>query len=270
MPAAPWPRLIVWRLPGQPNQHWDALVSGAQAGGILQRGQSWSRAEQAQSHGMAWHGRPWQAMAQHGMDWHVMAWHGTAGSTTHPGPRGAYIHHCLTWAVLGGSSAVWLRGRSATVYNCVQLHPAGGRGQRAPRPCAHGLIPINYHPSTSPCPSADPRALAAERCWSIWVDGPAPPVPAPGHTPPSLAGSSIPGSRPHPSGLCATEGLCMTLPKDKPRQGYAPCPLLLCPCPLTLGSPWDPVSTGAFPPRGSQRRQSPVTLTHPSCGGTGG
>lgn len=64
----------------------------------------------------------------------------------------------------GAPRRLWRGGRLAAIYNRAQLQPAGGRGWRAPRPHARGLVPINCHPSTSPCPlCAAPRPCRGAR-----------------------------------------------------------------------------------------------------------
>lgn len=173
--------------------------------------------------------------------WHGAARRGGQRCSPHPcasrakgTPRPSLPYLGQLGGLLGRSGAGAARPPFITVLSCTRWGDAAGE---RPGPTHVASFPLITTHRCPPAPSAQPRALAAERGRSIRVDGPAPPAPAPGHTPPSLAGTSILGSRPRPGGLPAAEGLRVTLPKDKPwlaLGGCAPHPLLLHP--VTM--PW--------------------------------
>lgn len=101
----------------------------------------------------------------------TVPWHGSArwAALLTPSPRirgrgDAASIAALPGPARGAPRPLWRGGRPAAVYNRAQLHPVGGRGRRAPRPHARGLVPINYHPSMSPCPlGAAPRPCRGAR-----------------------------------------------------------------------------------------------------------
>lgn len=105
------------------------------------------------------------------------------------------------------------------------------------------LVTTHRHPSTDPAPfTAQGRSIQVD-------EGPAPPAPAPGHTPASLAEPSIVGSQPCPGGLC---------PRTSPGKLCGSCPT--SPPPVSV-SPHPGGAAGTPHPQ----ERIPGTLPHPSC-----
>lgn len=152
---------------------------------------------------MAWHGMARQGSAAH-LSQHSRGRGDPTSVTALPGP---------VWGAPRRSGSGAAQPPFITALSCTRRGDAAGK---RPGPIHVASFPLITTHRRPPAPSADPRVLAAERCRSIRVDGPAPPAPAPSHTPPSLVGPSIPGSRGRPGGLCATEGAA----RD-PAQGRA-------------------------------------------------
>lgn len=132
-----------------PHRLWDPWGSGGQeeakcSGDEAGAGQCWHRP-------LAWRGTArWAALLTPSLC--IQGQGDTASIAALPGPA------------RGAPQPFWRGGRPAAVYNRAQLHPVGGRGRRAPRPHARGLVPINYHPSMSPCPlGAAPRPCRGAR-----------------------------------------------------------------------------------------------------------
>lgn len=142
----------------------------------------------------------------------MVSWRGMSGHTmtctwqVALASKGPHIHHHLTWAGLGDSAALWLRGRLAALYNCARLHQAEGRGQQQPWPCTRGLVPINYLPIDVPLPppwTPVPLPLSTAGRCGRW---PRAACSCPWSHSLSLAGLSILGGQPWPAGPVSPRG----------------------------------------------------------------